>query len=427
MLCSWMRALVGFLAVIAAQAGVEAAIGELDFARSHERNDFGRQLIPLGGPDGARRLAILESAFGVEDVWIGSGSPLRSVHRLEFARSPDACTALTQRVADCDGDGWDDFAGVELAARSGFDLSARAIAVSSATGVSLWRSSAPVVAANTMSGGAPIFVSDLDGDRIPELVTRRRRGVDRGEPGLELIDSSTGRVRASAELPALDELHAVDDVDRDRCGDLLARTQVDERLLSGDDLALVRSFPLCLDSVPGVTPPQRDWYRLEASAVAEVAAAPVWIGCYASLVDKRVDCVSIASGETLWTAILEGSVRGEQSVVRVVGDLNGDYTSEIAVGVPTFMRDGVCVLSGRDGAHLRGEPTSREALHGWNCHYGTDIAPLWDVDGDGVDDYAVSDVQGGNDNPGRVHIRSGKTGTLLDSFGAIRLMSRGRG
>ena len=98
--------------------------------------------------------------------------------------------------------------------------------------------------------------------------------------------------------------------------------------------------------------------------------------------------------------------------IALVGDLDGDRCSEIAVGSPSDgegRRGKVFLFSGKRGMLLRELAGDSE-----NSGYGSDVAALGDADGDGIPDLAVgSPFVRGQGTQGRVAIVSGKDGKRI--------------
>lgn len=117
----------------------------------------------------------------------------------------------------------------------------------------------------------------------------------------------------------------------------------------------------------------------------------------------------------LLTAILAGPA-GDASTfgksLALLGDLDGDRCSEIAVGSPSDgegRRGKVFLFSGKHGGSFRELTGNVE-----NSGFGTDVAGVEDQDGDRVPDLAVgAPFVRGTGSEGRVSILSGKDGKAI--------------
>jgi hypothetical protein len=132
----------------------------------------------------------------------------------------------------------------------------------------------------------------------------------------------------------------------------------------------------------------------------------------------RVWTLSSASGRELhhWKGTDRRGGFGE--VVAAAGDLDGDGKSEIAVAAPAT-EDPAQTLPGE--VHVYSGATGNELRH-WSGsqpgeQYGRMVVGAGDLDGDGVEDLAISAPmhrRGGADKVGRVELRSGRSGRVLD-------------
>lgn len=85
-------------------------------------------------------------------------------------------------------------------------------------------------------------------------------------------------------------------------------------------------------------------------------------------------------------------------------DLNGDGRPELLVGAPLGGSGRVYVMSGADGSVLRSHSGNR------NVAFGSGVARLADIDGDGFSDFVIGAPL---DGPGRAYVHSGASGARL--------------
>lgn len=126
--------------------------------------------------------------------------------------------------------------------------------------------------------------------------------------------------------------------------------------------------------------------------------------------DSMVLAYSGATLAPLWEAALPAAL-GIATALAAAGDVNGDGRGDLVAGFGAANR--VSVLSGGDGAVLR-----TFAVPPDSPGFGAAVAGGGDVDGDGIADQVVGAP--GATNPaaqsGAVHVYSGATGSLIESF-----------
>jgi len=105
----------------------------------------------------------------------------------------------------------------------------------------------------------------------------------------------------------------------------------------------------------------------------------------------------------LWTSY------GEGVCLAGLDDLDGDGAPELLVGEPDLGSGRAEIFSLRTGLKMR------EHVGAAGTAFGSAVANLGDVNGDGVDDYAIGAPDDGGHDHGKVWTYSGKTGALIEA------------
>lgn len=388
-----------------------------DVQPDRSRCEFGRQLLVARGPAQEAALVVTEGP----KTWVVASADGRPTNVIDAGAVDGARFFPVQVVRDCDTDGRQDLGG-RLRRSALADARECDVILSSASGKVLWRSAERVVPPNAVDICVG-FADDRDGDGLPEFVRWTGSAAEAEGPRLELISSRTGGIIASRPQGVDWHFHSgrrarfVADVNGDEHADIAVMDALRSTLLSGVDLS---ELHVLQNSNPSDA---MQAYTFNAGNALELGDGLVWISFSTSAGPERLDCTSISDHRLRWSVAIPGGNSTDWGVVACGGDVNADGVNDVLVGWPLFMEDAVYVLSGRDGSLLR---TDRASGYG-NAHFGTDLVPLPDLDQDGVSEYAVSDLQGGNSNAGRVSIVSGRSGKHVDAFGAIRLAARSIG
>ncbi|TAJ18232.1 MAG: hypothetical protein EPO68_08250 [Planctomycetota bacterium] len=408
-------------ALVLTCAGLDLVIDALDAGAVTRHLSFGERLVTLRGPRGQSRLLVFDN----EDVW--STSAFSRARLVSDDIGGGERMQPLDVVADRDGDGWQDYAalvGKKLDANRA-EL-ARAI-VSSATGRVLWRSES-IIRERSGPWVRHWSVGDSDGDGWPEWLEQTWRhpkeGEARGAGELALRRSSDAALVALRVLSTYERPMAGEDVDSDGVADLTVTSGGRLLLVSGRNLATLDATDTSV--VLGQT--QADRRSIAASAagsrVVRLGAELHWIQvlvCGQQVVVRDMTPMTQALCWQTWIDTIDDSPY--EAVIAVGGDVDRDGCPDVLVARPAFMfSDCVYTLSGRGGQLLRTDRVPDGEHTAW--HFGTDLAVIGDVDGDGVDDYAASDVPQGSHRSGRVFVVSGADGEFLDAFGASRLSAR---
>ncbi len=287
----------------------------------------------------------------------------------------------------------------------------------------------PTGAQNGRFGIAVSSVPDVDGDGVNDAVLGAtgesgfggRAHVFSGATGTPLYFVN-GTVSGSSllGLPSV----GTPDLNGDGAGDFLVSEQVglleQVRVHSGADGAFLYTLTSPVETSGNFGEAMAGLGDLDGDGASEIL-----IGAERDNVGRGEDAgqayvYSGASGTLLYALVSPNKTKGGHfgSAVARVPDVNGDGTDDLLVGaaMESTLRHGsgrAYLFSGRNGALLREFDPPAPKKFG---RFGLAVAGLGDVDGDGFGDVAVGapfeDPPAGVD-AGRAYIFSGASGTLL--------------
>lgn len=272
--------------------------------------------------------------------------------------------------------------------------------------------------------GEPI---DLDGDGTKDIVAGARRTGDQ-DTGAALAWSGAGEPLQAWQGSDIDGLFgnvalAVPDLDRDGRADVVVSAP--NAVLDGELRGLVEAYRLDGQRIwrsPGRIGDGFGWQVAPASDHDGDGINDLWIGAPSNTVTAHVYLVSGATGTLIDTV---SSARSDDQFgfyLAPVDDLDGDGVPDLAIAAPTAeitgaRRGAVVLVSGASRAVLR-------ELHG-ETHgggFGLMLAPMDDLDGDGVGEIAVGAP--GDSDPStiaraEVQVFSGATGARLRRLASL--------
>jgi hypothetical protein len=204
-------------------------------------------------------------------------------------------------------------------------------------------------------GGSLTYVADVDGDGVPDFLA--------GAPGS--LPGVVGKAK----------------------------------LFSGATRALIRTFngDTAGDGFGSVV---ADLGDVDGDGIDDFA-----IGAPSRHVDANygaIFVVSGATGATIRTITPTAPASQTGNILVAVGDVDGDGVRDLLYSDSIGSTHFVHLVSGKTGATIR-DPAGNQTA------FGFAVGRVGDVDADGVDDYAISDLDG----VGHVHVYSGATGAQL--------------
>jgi hypothetical protein len=269
-------------------------------------------------------------------------------------------------------------------------------------------------------------VPDLSGDGLADLIIAAPHGTAYGRMGGVVVARSpkTGAEIWQHAEPDTEnlgwDLTLAGDQDGDGLTDLFVGAPGEETsrvyLLSGKDGSVLRTY------APAGSRTTFGWYVARLDDLDGDGRPDLAAGAPTALDAKGVPVggawvFSAASGKELrhWTGTDPRG--GFGSVVAPVPDLDGDGKGEIAVAAPGT-EDQTRTIPGE--LRIYSTATGKALRHWSGTHpgelYGRMIVAIADLDGDGVEDLAIGAPtyrRGEDDRVGRVELRSGRSGKLL--------------
>jgi hypothetical protein len=242
-------------------------------------------------------------------------------------------------------------------------------------------------------GSSVAFVGDLDGDGHDDWAATLNDGGAR----LRFVSGAFGVTLFEVGYPGncCGPIAAVGDLNADGYVDVLVGTSDGEqgkpaRAFSGADGAVLLTL----------NPPQNTTFAAAVSSAGDLdgdGVPDLLVGSpgdsFTSGVQTQEGSLSVfsgADGHLLWIVIGQGTNWFLGRSVADLGDVNGDGFHDYAAGAPGFKGPSswgaVRVYSGFDtGLIFQVEPPP-----GTNDYFGNWVASVGDLEGDGVDDFAVS-------------------------------------
>jgi hypothetical protein len=262
---------------------------------------------------------------------------------------------------------------------------------------------------------------DLDGDGVVDLVAGARRTGEQ-DTGEAIAWSSDGRLLQSWTGADVDGLFgnvalAVPDLDGDGRPDVVVSAP--NATIDGDLRGLVEAFRLDGGRIWRATGSLGDglgWQIAIAGDRDGDGIDDLWVGAPSNPSQAHVRLLSGASGAVLDSVDSPRSDDQFGFYLAAVDDLDGDGVADLAVGAPTATVEGV-----RRGAVTLVSGATRRVLRELygdtaGTGFGLMVAPMDDVDGDGIGDVAVGapgDADPSTPAHGEVQVFSGASGVRL--------------
>lgn len=151
---------------------------------------------------------------------------------------------------------------------------------------------------------------------------------------------------------------------------------------------------------------------LDGDGLDDLAAAATQVWAFGFGPPAYVRALSGADGSTLWQVDAASLVEQFGRSLARLSDRDGDGVDDLIVGSTLASPDPLRILSGASGALALDVPTPAGA----GADFGTVVAALGDLDGDGFEEFGVGDP-GFPDGPGRISVHSGRDGRVQRFLG----------
>lgn len=407
---------------ILAAASVSLAQSELYHVDSGQQiTRIGRSLDGVGdlNGDGAQEW-IVAGAQGAE---VRSGADGSVIFTLSSSFVFGGFTGVAG-LGDLSGDGLPEFMISAASSAGDFDRSGEVFVFSGATGSVLRSHSGS--AEDARFGGSIAALTDMNGDGVSDYAV--------GAPGARIVKVYSGLSGSVMASYSSDETYFgsfvgdAGDFDQDGRSDLILCGGIDftVRVVRGEFGSSSHPVLLEIDGMPYWNPSTGNGgFGERALSLGDVNGDGIpeliipsrneQIGT--TFLRGRVRMFDGATGALIWTQ--SGETFGFGQDLDLVGDLDGDGTVDLAVGAPGYQGSFAAGIVGGGETEPQGSVSVLSGAHGRRIYlyhgayrydgFGSSVASLGDVNGDGLSEIAVGapasfDPVG---EPGRVTVYSG--------------------
>jgi hypothetical protein len=294
-------------------------------------------------------------------------------------------------------------------------------AYSGADASELWE--CPLHRFRGIEGISLVALPDVDGDHVPDLAVGMTNPFDKVHPGrVALISGRSGCLITEFSEPLeqwrwCGSIGSAGDLDGDRITDLVIPVEVSDRsrftgecafdVLSGADLHRIRRFEL------------NGYFEAHCDGLGDIDGDGIpdllVTGTEMTSSVRARTHAQVLSGRdgSLLSRFSDSESSWPHADARTIGDVDGDGRQDFALSNIYYAGDqsGVRVLSGRDGTPIRWIPAPNDGFEPRSLGYA--VAGAGDVDRDGIPDLVVGTAEPRGDEEGFVDVYSGRTAELL--------------